>query len=129
LKTFGLNYMSKNAMFFKATMSWKPYGYYIESFLGTYIANVSWEAQWALFSPNIIEYTTPQDAMKSFLAPVIRVHSTTSCANCLYNGLGWQRLNKIFSKPSTFFQISPSTCAFSLVINNDMLPSVLLFSL
>jgi hypothetical protein len=23
--------------FFKAVMAWKPYGYYIESFLGTYI--------------------------------------------------------------------------------------------
>jgi hypothetical protein len=32
--------------FFKVAMAWKPYGYYIESFLGTYIAYVSWEAQW-----------------------------------------------------------------------------------
>jgi hypothetical protein len=27
--------------FFKATMAWKPYGYYIEKVLGTYIADVS----------------------------------------------------------------------------------------
>jgi hypothetical protein len=27
--------------FFKATMAWKPYGYYIESFSGTYIVDAS----------------------------------------------------------------------------------------
>ncbi len=27
--------------FFKAAMTWKPYGYYIESFLRTYVADAS----------------------------------------------------------------------------------------
>ncbi len=42
--------------------------------------------QWerALLSPTIIEYTTPQDAVKNFQAPVIWVHSTASCADCFW---------------------------------------------
>ncbi len=31
--------------FFKVTMAWKPYGYDIERFLGTYIVDASWKAQ------------------------------------------------------------------------------------
>jgi len=33
--------MSKDAMFFKVAMAWKPYGSYIESFLRTYIVEAS----------------------------------------------------------------------------------------
>jgi hypothetical protein len=52
-----------------------------EIILGTNCSIIH-EGEITLLSHTIIEYTTPQDAMKNFLVPVIRVHSIANCANC-----------------------------------------------